>query len=75
MSLLVCRSRKFEHALTQVTGLRLEATSLEDARLALAEHKAAAYLVCESGVRIARNTRGVLAADVNLLNSDRQHLP
>lgn len=59
---------EFEHALTQVTGLRLEATSLEDARLALAEHKAAAYLVCESGVRIARNTRGVLAADVNLLN-------
>ena len=57
----------FEQALTQVTGLELEETSLESARQALAEQRAAAYIVCESGVRIAVNTRGLLCPDVRLL--------
>jgi hypothetical protein len=58
----------FEQALNQVSGLELSPASLEAARLALAGHQAAAYLVCESGVRIARNTSGLLRPDVSLLN-------
>ena len=57
----------FERALTQVTGLELELVSLDDARQALAAQRAAAYIVCESGVRIAVNTRGLLCPDVRLL--------
>ncbi len=57
----------FEGALTQVTGLELELVSLDDARQALAAQRAAAYIVCESGVRIAVNTRGLLCPDVRLL--------
>lgn len=59
----------FEHGLTQVTGLHLEQVSLDEARQALAERHAAAYIVCESGVRIARNTRRLLAPDTRLLTS------
>lgn len=57
----------FEHALTRVAGLELQPASLEGARLALAERRAAAYIVCESGVRIAVNNRGLLCPDVRLL--------
>jgi hypothetical protein len=59
----------FEHSLTQVTGLKLEDSSLEQARQALAEHHAAAYIVCESGVRIVCNTSGQLCPDVCMLKS------
>jgi L-serine kinase (ATP) / ParB family transcriptional regulator, heme-responsive regulator len=59
----------FEEALTQVTGLHLEALSLVEARQALADRSAAAYIVCESGVRIARNTRRLLSPDTRLLTN------
>jgi len=59
----------FERALTLVTGLHLEPSSLEGARRALAEHRAAAYIVCKSGVRVARNTRQELSAEVRLLTN------
>lgn len=41
----------FEEALTQMGGMRLQACSLEEARLALAAEEALAYIICESGVR------------------------
>jgi hypothetical protein len=59
----------FEHALTQVTGLKLVEASLEGARQALVDRHAAAYIVCESGVRIAVNTRGLLCPDVPMLTN------
>jgi L-serine kinase (ATP) / ParB family transcriptional regulator, heme-responsive regulator len=59
----------FEEALTQVGGLHLESLSLDDARQALADHCAAAYIVCESGVRIVRNTRQLLSPDTVLLTN------
>jgi hypothetical protein len=57
----------FEAELTQVTHLHLEACSLLTARQALAEKRAAAYIVCESGVRMACNTRRQLEPDTRLL--------
>ncbi len=59
----------FEHALTQVSGLRLEPSSLEEARQALVRHRAAAYIICESGVRIACNTLGAVSVDSRLLSN------
>jgi L-serine kinase (ATP) / ParB family transcriptional regulator, heme-responsive regulator len=59
----------FEEALTQVTGLRLELVSLVEARQAMLDHCVAAYIVCESGVRIARNTRQLLSPDTRLLTN------
>ncbi len=59
----------FEHALTRVTGLELEAASLDDARQALADRRAAAYIVCESGVRIACSNRLQPSPDTRLLNN------
>jgi len=59
--------------LTQVTGLHLDQVSLEQARQALAEHHAAAYIVCESGVRIAQNNRRYLSPDTQLLAISSVH--
>jgi hypothetical protein len=59
----------FEQALTQVAGLHLEPSSLEGARQALAIHRAAAYIVCRSGVRIACNTLQEQAAEARLLTN------
>lgn len=59
----------FEAALTQVTGMHLQPVSLEQARQALAEHHAAAYIVAESGVRMAINTRTIVAPDTHLLTN------
>jgi L-serine kinase (ATP) / ParB family transcriptional regulator, heme-responsive regulator len=59
----------FEHALTQVTGLHLEEVSLEEARQALAVNEAGAYIICESGVRIACNTHRPCAPDPRLLTN------
>lgn len=58
---------EFEQALTQVTGLHLETVRLHEARQALAAQRASAYIICESGVRIAVNTLGMLCPDVRLL--------
>lgn len=60
---------EFEEALGQVAALHLESCSLLAARRALSDHQAAAYIVGESGVRMARNTRQEVSPDVNLLTS------
>ena len=59
----------FEYALTQVTGLHLLACSLEQAREALINHQAAAYIVSAQGVRMVSNTSNSLKHDPRLLNS------
>lgn len=58
----------FEHALTKVTGLQLLDCNLEEARQALLEHHAAAYIVCAQGVRMVSNTNHLLKHDTRLLN-------
>jgi hypothetical protein len=58
----------FEEALTKVTGLHLQACSLEQAREALENHQAAAYIVSAQGVRMVSNTNNSLQHDTQLLN-------
>jgi hypothetical protein len=57
----------FEGALTRVTGLELCDTSLEEAREALSTDQAAAYVVCQSGVRVVCNSEGFIPRDLRLL--------
>ncbi len=59
----------FESALTKITGLRLEACTLEQARAALATGEAAAYIVCASGVRKVLDGDGTRLRDIRLLNA------
>ena len=59
---------EFETALTKVTGLHLQDSSLEEARLALINHQAAAYIIRAEGVRIVSNTSSSLKHDTRLLN-------
>jgi hypothetical protein len=58
----------FEDELTKVTGLNLEACSLDEARLALRDHQAAAYIISAQGVRMVSNTSAALKHDTRLLN-------
>jgi hypothetical protein len=58
----------FENALTVVTGLHLQSCSLNEARLALATHQAAAYIISANGVRMVSNTSTTLKHDTTLLN-------
>jgi hypothetical protein len=58
----------FEYALTQVTGLHLQVCSLEQAREALTNHKAAAYIVSDQGVRMVSNTSNSMKHDTRLLS-------
>lgn len=60
---------EFEEALTKVTGLRLKNCTLEDAREALATNNAAAYIICDSGVRMVISPEGKLLHDIHLLNA------
>lgn len=60
---------EFKNALTRITGLHLQDCSLEDARLALANHQAAAYIISAEGVRLVSNTSTTLTHDTSLLNS------
>lgn len=60
---------EFEGALTEITGLHLLACSLEQAREALANHRAAAYIVSAEGVRMVSNTSNSLKHDPRLLNN------
>jgi hypothetical protein len=60
---------EFENALTKVTGLHLQVCSLEDARRALEQRKAAAYIISAQGVRMVSNTSNSLKHDTRLLNS------
>lgn len=57
----------FEQELDKIAHLHLEPCSLVEARQLLREHKAAAYIVCADGVRIARNTTATLKHDIRLL--------
>jgi len=59
---------EFENALTRITGLHLQACSLEDARIALANYQAAAYIISAIGVRLVSNTSTTLKHDTALLN-------
>ena len=58
----------FEAALAQVDGMQLRACSLEGARAALATDNAAAYIVCEQGVRLVCKPEGCELGDIHLLN-------
>jgi hypothetical protein len=58
----------FEAALAQVDGMRLRPSSLEQARAALATDHAAAYIVCEQGVRLVCKPDGCELRDIRLLN-------
>ena len=60
---------EFENALTLLTGLHLQGCSLEEARLALANRQAAAYIISAEGVRLVSNTSTTLTHDTSLLNS------
>ncbi len=57
----------FNDELTQATGMHLVPSSLEEARIALVEQRAAAYIVCEEGVRQVCNTNPPLQQDIGLL--------
>lgn len=57
----------FEHALTQVTGLVLRESTLEEARNLLKEGIAAAYIIRENLVRIVVSPEGKLLNDIHLL--------
>ncbi len=59
---------EFEQALTRVTGMRLQACTLEAARAALAVGEAAAYIVCAGGVRKVTNHDRSRLRDIRLLN-------
>ena len=60
---------EFENALTKETGLHLQVCRLDDARDALEQHKAAAYIISAQGVRMVSNTANSLRHDTRLLNS------
>lgn len=57
----------FEEALTSVTGLELCETGLQEAREALSTNQAAAYIVCQDGVRVVCNSEGFIPRDLRLL--------
>ncbi len=59
---------EFEERLTSVTGLHLQPCGLEQARAALAVGDAAAYIVCEAGVRTVYNGDRSHLRDIHLLN-------
>ncbi|MCI0520291.1 MAG: hypothetical protein L0Z70_08555 [Chloroflexi bacterium] len=59
---------QFEANLAQATGLHLQPASLEEAREALEQRRAAAFIICADGVRIVRNTTAPLKQDIHLLN-------
>lgn len=60
---------EFEASLTRVTGLHLVPCSLHEARQALLTRHAAAYIVRPDGVRLVRNTAGLLRHDTRLLRN------
>jgi len=59
---------EFEAALTKVTGLHLQTCSLDEARTALVNYHAAAYIISAQGVRMVSNTANALKHDTRLLN-------
>jgi len=61
--------QEFNKELMTATGMHLETCSLEEARLSLATNRAAAYIVCEAGVRKVCNTIQPVPHDIGLLNN------
>ena len=59
---------EFENALSNVSGLMLRSSSLSEAREALATNQAAAYIVCDTGIRIIASPEGFVVNDIHLLN-------
>lgn len=59
---------EFEDALTKITELKLKECSLEEARGSLSTNQAAAYIICESGVRQVCNSGKQIRRDIGLLN-------
>ncbi len=57
----------FETALTKVTALHLQRCNLEEARRALKNHRAVAYIISSQGVRMVSNTSDSLKPDTRLL--------
>jgi hypothetical protein len=58
----------FESELTNITGLHLQNCSLDQARVALKNHQAAAYIISAEGVRIVSNHTQSLKHDTRLLS-------
>lgn len=59
---------QFEANLAQATGLHLQPARLEEARQALEQRRAAAYIIRADGVRIVCNTTSPLTPNIRLLN-------
>jgi L-serine kinase (ATP) / ParB family transcriptional regulator, heme-responsive regulator len=59
---------QFNQELKRVTGMNLIPCPLTEARLALASQDAAAYIVCEAGVRKVCNSKIKCEPDIGLLN-------
>ncbi len=59
---------EFESELTKITGLHLQDSSLEQARIALKNHQAVAYIICAEGLRIVVNAANTIKHDTRLLN-------
>jgi hypothetical protein len=59
---------EFNTSLVESLHMHLEPCTLEAARLALAEKRAAAYIICEDGVRLVSNSTSTLQHDISLLN-------
>lgn len=59
---------KFEELIEHVPGLQLRQCSLEDARAALTTNIAAAYIICDKGIRMVVSPDGHLLDDIHLLN-------
>ena len=59
---------QFESGLAQVNGMQLLPISLEGARAALATDNAAAYIVCEQGVRLVCKPEGSAVRNIHRLN-------
>jgi hypothetical protein len=58
----------FEAALAGVDGMKLRPCTLEQARVALSTDNAAAYIVCEHGVRLVCKPEGCELRDIRLLS-------
>jgi hypothetical protein len=61
--------KDFEELLDGVDGLQLKECTLEQARVALSDKEAAAYIICCGGVRMVVSPEGKLLHDIHLLNN------
>jgi len=59
---------QFEEYLNEVEGLQLRECTLEEARASLTTNYAAAYIICDAGVRMVVSPEGKLLPDIHLMN-------